>query len=212
MFDIIVPLFSITIVFVAVVVFIWRKLKQNLFVELGVIYLAFVVLYTLAPGFGLLYAEYSSDLKVGLLLDFLDADKKDLAFHLWRHFLFAITFAGSYFLFRKNKKIVSINLKEKSATIVYLLILILTIFLLTLFFLSAPVNGYLDHYTRYNHLPTGLRKLVSFIIRFKMGFYTILLTLLFSQYKRFKWLINFVVASIFVFLKLFILMDPEYIV
>jgi hypothetical protein len=196
MFDIIVPLFSITVVFVVFVIFIWQKLKQNLFVELGVIYLAFVVLYTLAPGFGLLYAEYSQDLKVGILLDYLDADKKDLAFHLWRHFLFAITFAGSYYFFRKNEKIVSSNLKEKSPSTVYLLIIVIVISISTLFLLSAPVNGYLEHYTRYDHLPTVLRKLVSFIIRFKMGFYTILLTLLFSQYKRFKWVLYFVIASL----------------
>lgn len=102
MFDIIAPLFSTTVVFVAFVVVIWRKLKQNLFVELGVIYLAFVVLYSLAPGFGLFYAYYSPDLKVGILLDYLDADKEDLAFHLWRHFLFAISFAVSYFFFQEQ--------------------------------------------------------------------------------------------------------------
>jgi hypothetical protein len=196
MLDIIAPLFSITLIFIAFVVLLWRKLKQNLFVELGVIYLAFVVLYTLAPGFGLLYAEYSSDIKVGILLDYLDAEKKDLAFHLWRHFLFAISFACSYYFFRKNKTIVSSSLNEKSPSTIYLLITLIALSIATLFLLSAPVNGYLEHYTRYDHLPTVLRKVVSFIIRFKMGFYTILLTLLFSRYKRYKWFIYLVVASL----------------
>jgi hypothetical protein len=196
MFDLIAPLFCITLTFIAFVFLLWRKLGQNLFVELGVIYLAFVVLYTLAPGFGLLYAEYSSNIKVGVLLDYLDASKKELAFHLWRHFLFAISFAISYYFFRKNTKIISSSFNEKNPIIIYFLIVVIALSITALFLFSAPVNGYLDHYTRYDHLPPYLRKVVSFVIRFKMGFYTILLTFLFSQYKRYKWLLYIVVCSL----------------
>lgn len=196
MLNLLAPLLTIIIIFVVFITALWKKIRQNLFVELGVIYLAFVVLYTLAPGFGLIYAEYSSDLKVGLLLDYLDANKNDLAFHLWRHCLFAFTFATSYFFMRKNNKIESIDLKDKNHLIVIMLIIMISLSIASLFLLSAPVNGYLEHYTRYDHLPIILRKLVSFIIRFKMGFYTILLVFLFSQFSRYKHLIYFIVPAL----------------
>jgi hypothetical protein len=196
MFDLILPLFSIILVFIFFVILLWRKLKQNLFVELGIIYLGFVVLYTLIPGLGLLYAEYSADINVGMLLEYIDASKADLAFHLWRHFLFAITFAGSYYYFRTNNRIVSTRLNDSSPITIYFLIFLIAFSIAILFLLSAPVNGYLEHYTRYDHLPTSLRKIVSFVIRFKMGFYTILLTILFSNYKQYKLFVFFVVASL----------------
>jgi hypothetical protein len=196
MFDLIAPIFTIIFIFLAFIILIWRKLKQNLFLELGVIYLTFIVLYTLAPGVGLLYAELSSDIKVGLLLDYLDANKSDLAYHLWRHCLFAFTFSASYYIFRLKKTIASSFLKESNRFIIYLLIILITISISSLFLLSAPVNGYLEHYIRYDHLPVFLRKVVSFLIRFKMGFYTILLVFLFSQFEKFKKLIFFIVPAI----------------
>ena len=196
MFDLIAPLFVITLIYIIFIILIWNKLRQNLFIELGVIYLSFIVLYTLAPGLGLLYAEYNSDIKVGLLLDFLDANKNDLSFHLWRHCLFAFSFSASYYLFRKSKAIVSESFKESSFAIIILLIVLVSIIISLLFLFSAPVNGYLEHYTRYDHLPIFLRKVVSILIRFKMGFYTILLVFLFSQYKKYKKIIYLIAGAI----------------
>lgn len=196
MFNLIAPLFSILVIFIMFIYLLWSKIKQNMFIELGVIYLAFIVLYTLAPGLGLLYAEYNSDIKVGLLLDYLDASKQDLAFHLWRHCLFAFSFSISYYIFRSNVTIEKIKIKESNPNIILFLVTLITISISTLFLLSAPVNGYLEHYTRYDHLSYSLRKVVSILIRFKMGFYTILLVFLFANFNKYKLLTLFIVLAL----------------
>ena len=197
MFNLIIPLISSSLLLILFAFLLWRKLKQNLFLELGFLYLSFIVLYTIAPGIGLIFVELNPGLNVGMMItNYLDSNNGALTFHLWRHFLFGFSFSISYYLFRGNRQILGTKIDQRETLSIYLLISIIIFGFLFLFLLSAPVDGYLENYTRYDHLPNYLRIFVSLIIRFKAGFYTILLTLLFAQYRSNKTLILFVVLTL----------------
>jgi hypothetical protein len=52
--------------------------------------------------------------------------------------------------------------------------------------LAAPVTTYLEHYTRFDHLPWPLRRLSTLSIVIRSGAYFVLLGLMFSDYRTYR--------------------------
>jgi hypothetical protein len=190
MAQLIVPTVAAMALFGLFAVLLRARLGGNVFGELGFIYLAWAVVYTVLPGFGL---AVGSAAESGLLslLQLPAAD--ELAVHLWRHALFIGSVAVGYLLARGQtaipERLALPDPHHSSDRMVALLIGLIVVCIASLLLLSAPVTNYYEHYVRYEHLSWPVRKFVSLCVRLNIGFYSILLVLLFLNYQRYRRLI-----------------------
>ena len=187
------PTLAIIIIFVLFSMVLKFKVGDNLFGELGFLYLGLVVAYTVIPAFTFMFGSLNPGDPLALLLP----APSELAIHLWRHVLFAFGVATGYLLVRGRKIPKLITIKDptgkNSHTIVFL-IGIIAICNIILILMSAPVHSYYDNYTRYDHLPLFVHKFVSVCIRLKLGIYSVLITFLFLNYKKYKLMIPIIVT------------------
>lgn len=189
MFLLFVPIF-ITIIFYIFYTSMLKKVNgETLFCDLGFIYCSLLVLYTVIPGLVLVYGLTKPGDPIAVMLDTMSITVTDLSKHLWRHFLFLTSFSVGYYFFRGKEKFNSVEIKKSMHFSIVSLFFIIFLCLFILSVLSAPVESYFDNYTRYDHLAVPLRKFVSVLVRFKGGFYVILLTLLFLNFKKYKYYI-----------------------
>lgn len=180
------PLFSTIIVYVIFSLLLKKRIGKNIFCELGFIYLSLLLVYTILPGFVFIYGIMKPGDPIAVLMDQVSISTADLNKHFWRHFLFFISFSIGYYFFRGREAIEMQPIKKSYDTTIFTLIIIIIFCMLFLSIMSAPVESYYDNYVRYEHLPSVLRILASALIRFKSGFYVILLTLMFSNFNRYK--------------------------
>ncbi|WP_316811427.1 hypothetical protein [Pedobacter heparinus] len=175
-------------------IFLKWKVGDNLFGEIGFLYLGLLLVYTLFPAFAFIAAQDSSDPLSRLL-----PSPPDLSIHLWRHVLFFTAIGLGYILWRGTSRISSDIIKKNNSRndlVIFFLFILIGVCLLSTLLLSAPVASYYDHYTRYDHLPWIVRKFVSLCVRFNQGFYSLLLLFLFLDYKKYKFFIPIVVVVI----------------
>jgi hypothetical protein len=170
----------------------------NLFGELGFIYLVLAVAYTIVPALSFTFIGL---VESGPLAELLPSPA-DLATHLWRHVLFIACVAMGYLLVRGTRKLDSVSAGKPKAVDHYTICFLVAFacggaWCLSL--LSAPVESYYENYIRYDHLSTVVRKFVSVLVRLSLGIYTVILVLLFLNYKRYKRLIPLVVATICIY-------------
>ena len=161
---------------------------NNLLGEIGFLYLAFALAYTIWPALVFILVGIST----GDPLEAFSPDPLALAVHLWRHVLFIFSVAFGYLISRGCRapgyiNIIDSNLNSKKIINYLIAIILSSILIITIF--SAPVQTYYDHYIRYDHLPWLLKKLISALLRVKLGLYTILLVYLFLNYKKNKFII-----------------------
>ena len=172
------------------------KVGDNLFGELGFLYMGLVAgAYTLLPAFGFMFGSMNS----GDPLAWLLPTPSELIAHLWRHVLFIFGIAAGYLLVRGRERTPPIIIKDsegRDGRTIMILITMTAICILIIILMSAPVNTYYEHYTRYDHLPWLTRKLVSVCVRLKLGMYTVLITFLFLNYKKYKYIIFVTVIAI----------------
>jgi hypothetical protein len=168
------------------------QIRDNIFGEIGFLYLAFAVVYTIFPAFGLIQDPLASG--VGLpILETLRPAQGEMGLQLWRQVLFIAAVALGYLLFRAGNRpeyrpkfgsFVAFGGTEK--LIVGVLLVAVIGSGMVLWGLSAPVNTYVDYYTRYDHLPwVGLR-VVAICTFLKTGGTFVLLTIMFRNYKRYR--------------------------
>jgi hypothetical protein len=155
-----------------------------------------VALYTILPALALIYSSTKPGDPLTLIENFASNNVSQLGIHLWRHVLFILGISIGYLWIRGRSKFTYkyIERSDKITIISLLIIIIICIFFID--GLSAPVESYYDNYTRYDHLPVVLRKIVSILTRFKYGFYSILFSFLFLNYNKFKLYIPIIVFSI----------------
>lgn len=193
------PTIAVITLFVLFSVMLQTRLGTSLFGEIGFIYLAWAVIYTVIPGFGLA-TESSTQIQP---LEFLQPDSQDLANHLWRHVLFIGAIAIGYLVARGRtgfpKQLSLQGSKHSSNLMLSLLIGVIIANFAILLFLSSPVTNYYEHYNRYDHLPWFLRKVSSVLVRINIGLYPILLVLLFLNYKRYRILVPMVLIALCLF-------------
>lgn len=196
MAQLIVPTLVAMALFVLFAVLLRARLGGNLFGELGFIYLAWAVVYTALPGFGLAAGSADEAGPLSLLLPAAD----ELAAHLWRHALFIGSVAMGYLLARGRvaipERLALPDPQHSSDRMVALLLAVIVVCIGCLLLLSAPVTNYYEHYVRYEHLSWPVRKFVSLCVRLNIGFYSILLVLLFLHYERYRRLIPVVLVAL----------------
>lgn len=194
-----IPIFSIIIIYLLFTRLLKTQVRKNLFCELGFLYLTLVVLYSVLPGFVFIYGSMVPGDPISVFLDMISINTDDLVIHFWRHWLFIFSFSIGYLAIRGRAPIKFNKVQVSSHLSILSVIVILVICLLLLSLMSATVDSYHDNYVRYDHLPVPLRKMASIIYRFKSGFYTILIALMFLDHKRYKILIVIVVIAICVY-------------
>ena len=186
--------------------FLWAlraRAEAGLLGELGAVYTVFFLAYTFSPAFTFLVLEL--DLAPGWVwstLAQLLPDESAIGAHLWRHVLFIFGFAVSYLYVRRSPSQAtpaSSGTPWDGGGLVVPFLFVVVGCNVMLWLLSAPVTEYIDHYSRYNHLSTPVRALVSLMVRVESGLFLIVLTIAFMNFRRFGVLGLLLVASALVF-------------
>ncbi|MDR3670300.1 MAG: hypothetical protein P4L36_05620 [Holophaga sp.] len=200
---IILPVIATILVFTAFVSILKSRVGLNLFGEVGFIYLTLAVAYTIFPAITFLLADL--DMASGWLWDTLSLllpSPAALGAHLWRHVLFIAGVSIGYLLVRGKsgppKRTEAVKERSDSALIVMLASIILCC-MFWVYYLSAPVVVYWDHYTRFEHLGWFSMRFIYICLTLKTGGYFILLALSFPYWKTHRLLILAVVAGLVVY-------------
>jgi hypothetical protein len=158
--------------------------RNKLLADIGFIYAALIVIYTVVPALCLV-----TELRVDDPIRSVQASTMDWANQIWRHLLFLSSFVLGYLAFKAPSKYAidrsKINRSNNRRVILYLLLL-LFICIIFLFYLSGPVENYYESYTRFQNLPWLLGKIASTCIRFKTSIYIALLVFFFIDYEYYK--------------------------
>ncbi len=182
-------------VFAAFAVVLRRKVGENIFGEIGFLYLGFILAYTVVPALGIMAAGLD---QLGPL-SWLQPDPARLVAHLWRHVLFQSAVGVGYLVLRGEPAphaALRPERPERDRRALVFSAILIALSIASMTWMSAPVHSYYEHYTRYDHLPWLTHKLISFAVRSSLGLYCVLLTLLFRDYKRYRFLIPVVVVAI----------------
>jgi hypothetical protein len=187
--QILLPSFVVMVIFLCFSLWLRFQVQDNVFGEIGFIYLVFAVAYTVFPAYGFLTLDSLSS-GVGFQnLAALDPDQGELGLHLWRHVLFiaAIGFGYLFFRGRRAPKFNSLkHLGNAEKPIIRILFVIILFSIIALWGLSAPVNTYIDNYTRYDNLSWIGRRVVTICTVLKTGGTFVLLTTMFNNYKKYR--------------------------
>lgn len=176
------------------------RVGSNLFGEIGFLYMSLALAYTVLPAFTFLALDF--DLAGGWVwenLALLLPAPDELGLHLWRHALFVGGVALGYLLLRKTMPVSAppaMAREPGDVVAIVALIALILVSIAAISVLSAPVTSYIDHYTRYDHLPRPLLLLVYVFFSAKTFAYYILLTLLLRDHRRFGLLAVPVVVAI----------------
>ena len=196
---ILLPTLVAMLIFMLFLMILRSRVGDNLFGELGFLYMALALAYTLFPAFTFLIIDL--DLASGWVwqnLTLLLPAPYELGLHLWRHVLFLFGVATGYLLCR-GRKVPQVNtIKDpgkKDNRTIFFLIGIVIICIVCISMMSAPVNTYIDNYTRYDHLAWLPRKFVSLCNRMKQGLYVALIAFLFINFKKYKFTTYIIVAA-----------------
>jgi hypothetical protein len=176
-----------------------RRIKSGLFGEIGFIFLGFTLAYTIIPVLNFLVLDFNFPLNFdGLNFSILNPQPFEIAAHLWRHSLFFITVMIGYIITRGYDKYEYKPNKFASCDERVVGIVLLSVYtcMLVIFSLSAPVETYYDHYTRFDSLPLGIKYLAYICLIIKAGGYYVALTLMFSDYKKYKYIIFIFILTI----------------
>src|SRR6266567_2201293 len=188
-FQILLPSFVAIAIFLCFSLRLRFQVQDHVFGEIGFIYLAFTVAYTVFPAYGFLTLDSLSSAVGFENLATLTPDQGELGLHLWRHVLFIAAVGSGYLLFRgrhtpKFNSFQNFGNAEKPITRFLFVIIVLSI--LALWSLSGPVNTYVDNYIKYDNLSWVGRRVVTICIVLNTGGTFVLLTTMFRNYKRYR--------------------------
>jgi hypothetical protein len=164
------------------------QIDGNIFGEIGFVYLVFAVAYTVFPAFGFLTLNSLSS-GVFQNLAQLNPDPAQLGLQLWRHDLFIAAVATGYLLFRgrHTPKLRSFPTSgDAEKLVIGFLFVIIVASAIALWGLSAPVDTYIDNYTKYDNLSWFGTRMVVICTDIKNGGTFVLLAFMFRSYKRYR--------------------------
>jgi len=187
------PLLAAGAVFIIFSYVLRFRVRANLFGEIGFIYLALSLAYTILPAIKFLMLDFDFPLDFdGLNFAISSPQPSELGTHFWRHVLFISGVAVGYLVVRREPSPLR-PLKEYSSCrngrIIAILIAIMGCCIFAVTLLSTSVTTYIEHYSRFDNLSWPLRRFVYLCMIFKSGGYFVLLALMFSQYRRYRMLI-----------------------
>jgi len=160
---------------------------------------SFLTLYTIAP-----LLQTSLDFRILLINSVFHFSDEEIFLHAFRFLFFNFIICFAYFLFCdfslkkrcENPIILSIKKSKytngKISLVVGSLALFFTVFFLSV--LAGPVETYYDNYTKYDHLPSFLRTIVSVLKRLYWGLMPILVVLLLFNFKERKYVALLLIA------------------
>ena len=193
------------VIYLAIATSLMGTLKYRsggLYTELLFVFIVFFSIYTVAP----MIMYWTDTYPPFSPLGFLGLDERDVSNQLRRHCFFLFSLGLGYLLVRGNKRIPIVNwahtrdkLEEASPKFIFVICVGIIISLALLLLLSAPVESYSDHYTRYDHLNIGLQKSISVFLRISQGLYCLILIMLFRSYEKYGMLCYVFAASICAF-------------
>lgn len=189
------PTMASIIVFVLFWLVLQRHLGENIFGELGFIYVGLIVAFTVVPALAFMTVSFYQ----GGPLDQLLPESSELQTHLWRHVLFQTGVASGYLLFRGRstwQRPSDWEGQDRDGRTLGFIAILIAVSVSSVILFSAPVESYYDHYIRYAHLPWLQRKFVSLFVRMSLGLYCVLLVFLFRNYEKYKKIIPVVVVAI----------------
>lgn len=187
--QILLPTFVTIAVFLCFSLRLRLQIQDNIFGEIGFLYLAFAVAYTVFPAYGFAALESLSSGAGFQALAVLNPDPAQLALHLWRHVLFIAAVASGYLLFRgrHTPKFSSFDpLGHAEKPIIRLMFVTIMVSIVVLWCLSAPVSEYIDNYTRYDNLSWIGMRVITICEVLEYGGTFVLLAILFRNYKRYR--------------------------
>jgi hypothetical protein len=190
------PLLTTCIVFIIFSYILKRQTQSNIFGEIGFIYLALASAYTVLPIIALIQLNYNLPLST-----VISPQPEDLSTHCWRHVLFVFFVAVGYLAIR-GRTVPQMPLKEansRNGKVILILIVIMGCCIFAMSILSSPVNSYIEHYTRFDHLSWTLLRVVYVCLIFKTGTYFVLFSLMFCQYNRYRNYIYFIMPILCVY-------------
>lgn len=194
------PILAAIAVFAIFSYVLWFRIRASLFGEIGFIYLALILAYTILPAVKFLVMDFDFPLEFDTFnFAVLSPQPEAMGTHFWRHVLFMSGVAAG-FLAVRGKLLPQRFWNEKSENgygrIIAMMIMVIAACIFILSLLSAPVTTYGEHYIRFNHLSWTLRRVVYVCLILKTGGYFVLLSLMFSQYRKYRMLIFIVVPMI----------------
>lgn len=194
-----IPALVICFAFLLFSVLLAYRVKTGIFGELGFIFLGFAVAYSVIPALNFFILDFDFPPNFdGLNFSVLNPRPQDIADHLWRHCLFVVTVMTGYLAGRgcDRKGFASRALPVADLWVVITVLAMILGCVTAISMLSAPVEDYWSHYTRFDSLSWGARRLVYACLILKAGGYYVALALMFSDYDRFKYAILLFVLSI----------------
>ena len=194
-----VPALVICFAYLLFLVILGSQVKSGVFGEVGFIFLGFSVAYSVIPALNFLINNFDFPLDFdGLNFSILNPHPGEISDHLWRHCLFIVAVMVGYLAGRgrDRKDFVFRKLPAAEWWIVATVMAVIAGCILTISMLSAPVEDYYSHYTRFDSLSWGAKRLAYVCLILKAGGYYVALALMFSDYRRFKYIILLFVLSI----------------
>ena len=194
------PILVSIAVFIMFSYVLWIRVRVYIFGEIGFIFLALALAYTISPAIKTLLLDFyfPPDFD-GLNFAVLSPKPAELGTHFWRHVLFISSVATGYLTVRGGRlPIMPMNVTpaRKYGRVIATMIIIMVCCVFVVSLLLPSATTYIEHYTRFDNLSWRERKIVDLCLIFKNGGYFVLLALMFSQYRRFRIFI-FIIVPIF---------------
>lgn len=176
------------------------RAQINIFGEIGFLYLALALAYTVLPAVKFIMLDFNFPLDFdGLNFAVLAPKPVELGIHFWRHVLFITAVATGYLMFRgetflwRRERETSTRQYDR---VIALMIAVTGGCALIVTLLLPAATTYIEHYTRFDNLSAPVRKIVDLSFIFKTGGYFVLMALMFSQYRRYRILIYLIVPIV----------------
>jgi hypothetical protein len=194
------PTIAACVLYFAFTLVLYGRVRQGLFGEIGFLFLSIALAYTIMPAATFLLADL--ELSTGWVwqkLSRLLPDRGELGLHLWRHVLFIAGTAVGYLVLRgtiaPTMPSPAPPLPNERSTIAVTLLTIVAV-ALAIAAWSAPVEFYIDHYTRFEHLSWLELRVVYVFLLLKTSAYFVSMTILFRRFAHYRVLAIVVVVAI----------------
>ena len=171
---------------------VWFSTRNGFYYDIGVIYAAIVMLYTIIPGYILLVNDLSLPFTFHRSFDYtVLPDPGESIMQLWRQNMYLAAFVVSYISiacqsrqYCSNQNLLNLKMGSRSALLSWCAIIVFSE--VWMFQNSSAVGSYVDHYLRFDHLSgisSWVGKLLSIL---KTGAVLVLMTGLYSNYQRYS--------------------------
>jgi hypothetical protein len=194
------PALACVAIFVAFVRILSLRTRGNLCGELGFVYLAIAMAYTILPAVKLIVMNFNVPLSFdGLLFAASFPTAEELGTHFWRQVLFLSGVSVGFLVVRTmplSQKATPAAPRLASGFTIAVFSLVVACSIGVDVYLSRSPTQYVEYYTRFEDLSWSVTRLVGLTGILKSGGYFIVLVLMFSRYRTYRFAIYVFAALI----------------